>query len=441
MDILTERFDLLRSLDKMEDLVVLIDLEHPAEALSAGLCFEIVHPDQVQSASDPKAKTFLCRSSDQGGPVDKTLDGIYDISSTELHDHAGILAGKVYVARDITFRKKCEQVMEANLALGEYALNHQLTDILRITIDKAEQLTGSKIGFFHFLNSLEGSVTVQAWSTNTMKHFCTAEIANAHYPIENAGVWVDSYYEKCPVVHNDFASLKHRKGTPEGHAELRRELTVPIIRNDQVVAILGIGNKPTPYTDQDVALVSQLTNLAYEFAESRRFEEALHKSEQYARALLDAIPDLIFRMTREGNYLDYKGITEDLYYQESTIIGKNNRDLSPPDFASLIEEKIKLALETGGMVNFEYRLPVNGKGMRDFEARMAPSGPDEVTAIARDITERKTTELALKKKIGELEWFNRLMIDREVKMIELKQEVNMLSKRLGEPETYIIHRI
>lgn len=48
-----------------------------------------------------------------------------------------------------------------------------------------------------------------------------------------------------PVIHNDYASLPHRKGLPPGHAEVVRELVVPILAK-AVVAILGVGNKPRP---------------------------------------------------------------------------------------------------------------------------------------------------------------------------------------------------
>jgi len=46
-----------------------------------------------------------------------------------------------------------------------------------------------------------------------------------------------------PVIHNDYAALGHRKGMPEGHALVERELVVPIMREDKIVAILGVGNK------------------------------------------------------------------------------------------------------------------------------------------------------------------------------------------------------
>jgi len=46
---------------------------------------------------------------------------------------------------------------------------------------------------------------------------------------------------------------------------------------------------------------------------------------------------------------------------------------------------------------FEYQLPVPGQGLHDYEARMVSSGKEEVTAVVRDITERKRAEEALHK--------------------------------------------
>ncbi len=333
-----------------------------------------------------------------------------------------------------------ENLLTERLALSEFALFHTLSELLTYSIDKVEFLTGSRIGFFHFLDDNEQTIHMQVWSTNTEKLFCNSVVENAHYPIELAGVWADCVRQRKSVIHNDFGELTHRKGFPEGHAHVTRELTVPVFQGDKIVAIVGIGNKPSDYNEDDVKMVSELTNLVWEYILSKRLEEALQKSESYARALLGAIPDLIFRLNRDVKYLDYKAAKEDLYYQGGPFIGKNNRDLAPPDFADLVDEKIKLTLGHGGMEIFEYNLPFEGKGIRYYEARMVVSGPDEVTAIARDITERKNTEEALRKKVAELEWFNRMMVDRELRMIELKKEVNMLLKRLGNEEKYVIHQ-
>lgn len=78
----------------------------------------------------------------------------------------------------------------------------------------------------------------------------------------------------------------------------------------------------------------------------QRVEETLKESESHARALVDAIPDMMFRISREGIYIDYKADIKDLVYQGHSIIGKRNRDITPPEFADLIQEKTNLTLQT-----------------------------------------------------------------------------------------------
>ena len=67
---------------------------------------------------------------------------------------------------------------------------------------------------------------------------------------------------------------------PEGHAEVIRELVAPVMREDQVVAILGVGNKPVDYTEKDVEMVSYLADVAWEIVKRKRSEEALRASEE-----------------------------------------------------------------------------------------------------------------------------------------------------------------
>ncbi len=65
--------------------------------------------------------------------------------------------------------------------------------------------------------------------------------------------------------------------------------------------------------------------------------------------------------------------------------------------------------------------------------------PERFVFMHENITERKQSEIALKKKSVELENFNQLMVGREIKMIDLKKEINDLCLRLGEEAKYHIH--
>jgi PAS domain S-box-containing protein len=134
----------------------------------------------------------------------------------------------------------------------------------------------------------------------------------------------------------------------------------------------------------------------YDITDQVLATKALKESEARARAMLSAIPDLMFRLDRQGVFIDYKADVKDLYAQSANIIGKRNRDISPPEFADLIAEKTQSALETAQIQTFEYNLLIPDQGRRDYEARMIASGTDEVIAIVRDITERKWSDDALR---------------------------------------------
>ena len=122
----------------------------------------------------------------------------------------------------------------------------------------------------------------------------------------------------------------------------------------------------------------------------------LRASESRYRALLENIPDQIFRLSKEGIFLDYHAGSENaLYSPPEEFLNKTVKDALPPELACLTLDKEKRAIETGKIQNFEYQLPINGEN-RDYEARMIAHGKNEVTVIIRDITTRKQTEKELR---------------------------------------------
>jgi hypothetical protein len=89
----------------------------------------------------------------------------------------------------------------------DFAHEHTLAELLQFYLDEIESLTGSAIGFFHFLNADQKTLWLQAWSTNTLQHMCKAEGKGLHYGIEQAGIWADAVRKRQPVIHNDYAAL------------------------------------------------------------------------------------------------------------------------------------------------------------------------------------------------------------------------------------------
>ena len=160
----------------------------------------------------------------------------------------------------------------ARLDLIEYAAVHTLDEFLSKALDEIGAFLDSPIGFYHFVESDQKTLSLQQWSTRTLKEFCRAEGKGLHYSIDQAGVWVDCVRERKPVIHNDYPSLEHKKGMPEGHAEVVRELVTPVMREGKVVAILGVGNKPVDYTEKDAETIAYLADVTWEIVERKRAE-------------------------------------------------------------------------------------------------------------------------------------------------------------------------
>jgi diguanylate cyclase (GGDEF)-like protein len=179
------------------------------------------------------------------------------------------------MADDMNARKKAEEVLRLRLRLWEFASKHDFSEIMQKALDEIEGLTDSKIGFFHFVEEDKGTLSLQAWSSGTIREFCHANAYGMTYDIEKAGIWADAVRGQRPVIHNDYATAPFRKGMPEGHAEVKREAVVPTMRNGKVVAVLGVGNKDSPYSNEDVELISYIADIVWTIVERERADERI----------------------------------------------------------------------------------------------------------------------------------------------------------------------
>jgi len=121
--------------------------------------------------------------------------------------------------------------------------------------------------------------------------------------------------------------------------------------------------------------------------------EALRASEARLRALISVHPDLVFRFSRDGVFLDYHAGERAELLVHGDFVGQNALELLPPALAEMTIRKIIQTLDTGEQQEYDYELELS-TGTQIFEARMVASGRDEVVAIVRDVTaQRQAVEL------------------------------------------------
>ncbi|WP_084554930.1 PAS domain S-box protein [[Phormidium ambiguum] IAM M-71] len=131
--------------------------------------------------------------------------------------------------------------------------------------------------------------------------------------------------------------------------------------------------------------------------ERHQVKEALQHSETTTNILFNAIPDAMFCINKDGMIIDFKTakeVAEELL--ESSIVGKKISEILPEKIYQQAIYNVREALTTGKMQLFEYQLYRKGKTC-DFEARIIKSTEDEVVALVRDVTERKSANEQLAK--------------------------------------------
>ncbi|MCH9010063.1 MAG: response regulator, partial [Chloroflexi bacterium] len=147
------------------------------------------------------------------------------------------------------------------------------------------------------------------------------------------------------------------------------------------------------------------THLKHELEERKKAEEALQSSEVRNRAILDAFPDLLFRMGTDGTLKDYIAPIEWLALLPDQWLDKRLQDVIPGEFSDLIMDAIRKVATEGRVQSIEYELPMPfpGEETRSWEGRIISSGEDEILAIVRDVTENKQARLALERDARERE--------------------------------------
>jgi PAS domain S-box-containing protein len=131
-----------------------------------------------------------------------------------------------------------------------------------------------------------------------------------------------------------------------------------------------------------------------DITERKRAEAELQRIEERNQALLDAIPDLMFRLSRAGHFLDVHATRADeLLLLPHEFIGKHVAEVMPPQIAQETLEYIERAAATHELQVYEYELSRADK-VYNYEARVVASGADEVIFIVRDVTNRKRREAA-----------------------------------------------
>lgn len=161
------------------------------------------------------------------------------------------------------------------------------------------------------------------------------------------------------------------------------------------------------------------------------------QSYEFFRTLFDSSKDAIF-ILKDGILIDVNPASMEIFKcQKEDLIGKSPVDVSP-EFQSEGVSSMQRAKElidltmSGSKQRFEWLHKRLDGELFQAEVSLNKASFDGVNylfGIIRDISDRKELERKLEERVEELEKLNKFMVNREVKMAELKEEIEELENK------------
>ena len=139
----------------------------------------------------------------------------------------------------------------------------------------------------------------------------------------------------------------------------------------------------------------QVMAVANDVTDRENIELSLKEIQERNSSILKALPDLMFVQDAQGNFLDYYARDpEILFAPPGELMGRNIREVIPPDILGRLLVAFETALRTDEPQAVEYKAFVAGQE-RDYESRLVRCGADKILSVVRDITEQTRVAEAL----------------------------------------------
>lgn len=317
----------------------------------------------------------------------------------------GRIEAIMVVVHDERERKKAEELLRANkqrlesiISVLQYEAKTS-KELFQHILDEAIGITGSKIGFALNYDSKQKLFRRATWSKDAMAECAIVDIPET-YHLETAGIWAETVRQKKPIIINDYdAEFPLKKGYPEGHVKIIRYLGIPIFKNQDIIATVGVANKESDYTEIDVLQLTLLMDAAWKSIERMQILEALQESEEKFRTLANSSPTAIM-MFQDDKFVYINPEAEKMSgYSalESTTMNFWSI-VHPDDMETIITRGKKRQSEKSADTSIEFRI-IARDGTIKWVYLTASSvifgGKPAALATAVDISARKKAQDAL----------------------------------------------
>src|SRR5688572_21501523 len=334
-----------------------------------------------------------------------------------FYDEAGRITGHFGIQRDVTERERASQV------LRQY--NRRLQVLHDIHLDilgsrSPQQIAEATLRHLHgLIPCRRASVAVFDLPRGTGTVIASRDGGEAQ-AVDGAAVPIEAFGVREELQAGLVGSL--RSLGPPHHltdtlvASSAPTIHVPLLADGDLIGVLNVTSVEAQTFDRQAIEIAQevASSLAVAIRQAQLRERVeryaneledrvaartadLERSENRLAAILNALPDLVFVVDRDGRYVEILTSREDLLYRPlPEMLGRRFHDLLPQQVADSHLRVVRQTIESRSSHALEYSLNVRA-GERWFEARtgvlgLEIDGQPAVTVIARDITDRRRAE-------------------------------------------------
>ena len=377
-----------RVLENMSDAIIVVDaLNRVADVNQVALVHArresanvIGHPIQEAFAEWPHLVEQVLNADEGTSEVsakgnDEAL--IYELSISPIYDQRKSLIGRIFVAHDITRRKKLEDRYRQ--------LSEELEQRVR---ERTEDLRESRERYRAVVENQTEFIV--RWKPDGTRTFAN-EAYRRYFGLTPEQTISAGF---MPLVAEEDQAAVQAKVSRLISGEVRSETeTHRVIKPDGSIAWQEWVDQAV--LDQSGQIV-EFQSVGRDVTERKRMEDALAASEAELRALFASMTDLVLVVDRNGVYRKIAPTNPELLYKPpEELLGKTLQDVFPAEEAESFLGTIRNVVEEQQTAHIEYQLVIDERVLW-FDASISPIGTDSTLWIARDVTERKLAEAALR---------------------------------------------
>ncbi len=161
-----------------------------------------------------------------------------------------------------------------------------IEDISALLLNHAKSLTNSEAGYVGYIDTKSGYLNVPAFVGEVWEGCRLKD--NGIVIKDFKGLWGWVLTNKKPLLTNNASGNPCSPGTPPGHMQIHRFLSVPSLIQGELAGQIALANSDRVYTRKDLALTDRLASLFAVAIHRTRTERALKESEDLYRTIFEA---------------------------------------------------------------------------------------------------------------------------------------------------------